>query len=740
MGLISVHGCRWGVVASLFWCMLAMRLVAQVPTNINPSQLGQPDTTKRTPSKLPKGVYRFSLNDWHLGLNTRDTMRMELDRVPRWNETDTLGGWLQSLGYPGKSYQRFQYGVNEAYLPTTSLYRDPLTSGTDVYVLRAETQMPLYNTRTPFFDLRYDQGLANIQFLDIKAGINITPRWNVAILYRTRNAGSAYKNFESKHNIFGFSTSYASRNSRYRMAFTLAYNVLEDNMNGGVKIDTLPRINNLYNKGDAATYTPSANLARRVLSFSLFQQWALHSIGWQQNPARKNDSLPVSLARLGGHPFEHFVYMGTTIDLQERRYQDNSDTTSLSSIYNLTNGFNQYRNYGLIYSGVPIKIHEFVATNAYQLYTGYRTHWERSKARWQGRLEYNLTYKEGSRLLSNITQLKHTVMAEMRLQPTADTLGRSASLRATFSANDLFAPEVLLEANGRYSFGYRQQTYLDTLYRKTLFLRRKPNPRLITFRYNPLTLEVQASWQSSNPSLMVSYWNGVTFRGENQQVNWGSYVRGGGTFRNEQTGIVRVQLQWRGGELALIKRVPVLHNFVRISPFISYQGDRIFFDKLSQPNQDGRGATWAGVELAGRVRFWRFYLQAEQTFQVSATSIAGYKLNQPNAFGKASLYFQGWLFKRAAEFYVGFEGHWFTQHTPLAFDASTQNWYPRLSQLTPAYIRLDAIIGIRLRTAIIYVRVQHWNEGLWQKGYWLTPFFPMQERQVLFGIRWKLFE
>lgn len=59
----------------------------------------------------------------------------------------------------------------------------------------------------------------------------------------------------------------------------------------------------------------------------------------------------------------------------------------------------------------------------------------------------------------------------------------------------------------------------------------------------------------------------------------------------------------------------------------------------------------------------------------------------------------------------------------------------------PGYIVVDAFFTMKVRTAILYVKVPYVNQGLPEAGYFATPFYPGQKRVLAdVGIRWMFFD
>ena len=717
---------RWlpvwvGLVLLLCGFSFSRRSLAQQPGALATQQPTQTDTGKAPPpSGVPHEVWRLQPEQWRLGQIGRDSLPMDLARTARWQETDTLEGWIQTLGYPGKPYLRYVRGLSDYYTHSGPaqgdiLPLDPFTGRPSVWYHSASRQLPYYQTRTPFVDARYTQSFANLQLIQAQAGVNITPEWSVSLNYTARITGANYPNFTARHNLFSIGTTYQGRKKRYRMALGFALNRLEDQMNGGVRVDSLQVLNNLYRKGDSPTYARGL-LNRNVNELYFYQDYRLN---------------PTDTLKPAGP--EHWLYTRFQIQWANRRYQDAVDTLGLSSLFNIEKGFNPFRTYGFLF-GDPIRLDERLWVGNHQLQGGYRYVDTTRGLHVRIRAEYGWEFQQASSLWNRAELSRHHGTVHVNLQPrpkTTQSPRQQIDMLAAGMASNRFDPGGTVQL--RYTVGLQpvRTVFVDTLLPVTLFRRRKPRPRTYVLQQFRHELETGGRLASLNPTLQWAASQSLSL--------WGADARGI-TLRNELTGQVWVRYRWNGAQLARKKALPVLANYLMVEPFLSVLANRIYGDALGQVAQFGGQEVFAGVRLAGRVRFWRFYAEADQSLQRNLTGLAGFQDVFPLVQGRAQLYFQDWLFKRAAEFHFGIEGHWHTEHAPLAMDPNSEVWFPRLRALAPAYIRLDVVLSIRLRTAILFFRAQHLNEGLGTAGYWLTPYYPMMGRQFMLGVRWKLFE
>jgi hypothetical protein len=102
------------------------------------------------------------------------------------------------------------------------------------------------------------------------------------------------------------------------------------------------------------------------------------------------------------------------------------------------------------------------------------------------------------------------------------------------------------------------------------------------------------------------------------------------------------------------------------------------------------------------------------------------------------IYRDAW-FKRAATVHIGLEARYRSNADGYRFDVANQVFYPLPGWQIQSYVQLDAVFAAEIKTAMIFFKLIHLNEGLLVPGYYTTMFHPMLGRSFSFGIRWRMF-
>ncbi len=106
----------------------------------------------------------------------------------------------------------------------------------DVYNLTS-TDTRLYNTTRPFTEIQYQIGSRLEQVLGLVHTQNILPNWNASFQYRLINSPGFYRNQNTNHNNYRFSSWFQSKNKRYHNFVVVAANKLQSAENGGIRND-----------------------------------------------------------------------------------------------------------------------------------------------------------------------------------------------------------------------------------------------------------------------------------------------------------------------------------------------------------------------------------------------------------------------------------------------------------------------------------------------------------------------
>ncbi|QNF35238.1 hypothetical protein HUW51_21880 [Adhaeribacter swui] len=112
----------------------------------------------------------------------------------------------------------------------------------------------------------------------------------------------------------------------------------------------------------------------------------------------------------------------------------------------------------------------------------------------------------------------------------------------------------------------------------------------------------------------------------------------------------------------------------------------------------------------------------------------------PQWMVNSKVYFQGHLFKKALYGQVGGEVYVQDKYFADAYMPATQQFYLQNGFSIPTYPLVDVFVTADIKSFNIFVKMAHVNQGFPADGYFTTPIYLGQPRNLTFGIRWMFFD
>jgi len=157
-----------------------------------------------------------------------------------------------------------------------------------------------------------------------------------------------------------------------------------------------------------------------------------------------------------------------------------------------------------------------------------------------------------------------------------------------------------------------------------------------------------------------------------------------------------------------------------------------YFDTLVMPAQFADVGNVFTLELHKRFRAWKIYFDPYVVGQYSSTD----RIRVPYFAGRLSIYFQGFIFKKALLLNAGVDVSYNTPYMANAYDPLSSQFYLQDQITTGNYPFIDLQISGRIKTVRFFVRLRNVNQRWPNVPYYTTPHHPLQDRSVQFGITW----
>lgn len=231
---------------------------------------------------LPDSLYYLRMLSWNTGPYVNDYKHADIDTTfndwyteyPFYKEDidavylGTVGSATQNVNF----FKRRKFDIFKAYAPYLTYSHTP-------------EDLPFFNTKAPYTELAYwgtlfafkDKEETNVRFMHTQ---NITPEWNVAVLFQGWKAAGMLENEETANNSLEFSTNYLGRN--YVMNAGFIHHNVDRQENGGIQDSFMVRDTVV----DAKTIAVNLQNAHNKLSRNTFFIDHSYNISLESKSAR----------------------------------------------------------------------------------------------------------------------------------------------------------------------------------------------------------------------------------------------------------------------------------------------------------------------------------------------------------------------------------------------------------------------------------------------------------------------
>ncbi len=613
-----------------------------------------------------------------------------------WDRLQRVNGFVQSLGQIAKPYQVWYDGAAERFYQR-NLWYDAVMGRYDRQIGDPLTSVKYYDTRTPYVDIFYTQGPDKLLLTDVTASQNITPFWNISLKVHRNLSEGAYRSFVSEQTTFWVSSNFRSKNRRYYLFGNVTLNGLNNQIHGGVPRsgsefslvdgvhrDNLTSYNQSFFKGFSSPVLSEASLSRNVRGVVVDQYY--HLIGHPDSSGRHRLTL-----RALAYGEQNY-----------RRFYDASPSVSsqlIPVLPTLEEGASRIETDWTAWQGK-------VAAEGSYTWTprdGFRVHAD-------GGISYQLiNLSNDSLLITNQNITDQYVSGELR-SPWLTVNGHIKQRVSTrFSAQRQVGASAVM-----YPLVRRGTADTAT---------------------SPLQLFAQLDLDDLNPTLFQAYVFGDSGNVYTPNPNLENQLR---FYANGGIGL-RETSPLRDGDT-------LLPMYLKVRGFYQRFDRQIYYDSLMRAQQApaGEPAQWIGAAVDARLRLWRHFFVETHT-NLARGSVNSDDLSRqwaarsiPLVSGRTALYFDSRDVSWAEQARLGLEVFYHSNYLGQTVDPWSGEYFPTNYYMIP-YARVDAFAAVRLMGVYVYLRYQHLNELLPYGGYYTTPFYPMMERALTFGLRWRFF-
>jgi len=141
------------------------------------------------------------------------------------------------------------------------------------------------------------------------------------------------------------------------------------------------------------------------------------------------------------------------------------------------------------------------------------------------------------------------------------------------------------------------------------------------------------------------------------------------------------------------------------------------------------------LELRKNFSFGNFHMNNHLGWQRATEAV----IHLPEFLVDISWYYEASLFKSALQMQAGIDTWWVSDYAADAFDPVSGQFYYQSTDTLSFYPVTDAFVNFDIKSFRFFVKGVNLTQGLFAKGYFEAPDYPMPPRSVRFGLRWYIF-
>ena len=184
-------------------------------------------------------------------------------------------------------------------------------------------------------------------------------------------------------------------------------------------------------------------------------------------------------------------------------------------------------------------------------------------------------------------------------------------------------------------------------------------------------------------------------------------------------------------------KVLALHPAVSNTWLYNY----VFYNTEAVPQQDAALIQIFSPELTFEFKVGKFHLDNYYKFtHVSGPGAAN--INMPKNFDWLKFYYQSILFHNALVMQLGVEVFYRDKYYTNFYMPVTQQFYlNNTTNSNSSYLVSNLFFNLKIKTVIAFIKFSNLNQLMQpNKGYYITPYYPIMPFTFEFGLKWMFFD
>jgi len=631
------------------------------------------DSTK-TPTDSISKYYFFSSQFEHLTKRDYTPIDTMLTGFQKYDPAKELYPFRTSLGNIGLANKSMVF--NNANAPDFDLGNHSF----DSYRFKSEN-LKYYKGLTPYSDLFYMMGAKKEQYLNVIHNRNLSKNLTIGINYRLVRSLGYYRWQEANNTNAALTSYYTTSNKRYGFIANYVFNRIKADENGGIKPEFLSKFEeNTETQREAVDVNLLEGQTRtnniRESSFYLKQYYCF---GFNKTIKTTDSTEEKVFNSLG------LISHSIKFDKQAVFYEDNMPK---SKFYK-----NIYMDSTYTFDSLHFKIlenklalsnenNEYVSKKYFLLYNISLTH---------QLIDINQSVYKPFDRRADMSKASDTTITKM-----LDSTFSQVILQAEIKTN----PEKLISLgiNGYKIFGgYNNKDDGMNAYSMINF---SDSTEIENF------ILLKAGYSENEAPWLSQYYYSNHFKWKNDFLKTKTLYTG---------------FNWTYKTLSTQLNYYTLDNIV-------------YYDSLIQPQQHTSTTNILNLLVFKNIKLGKWSIDNTVVYQkvIKGDSV----LRFPEFILNHSIYYNGIFFKGALYSQFGIDVSYNSNYYADAYMPGIRDFYIQNTKKIGNYPYVDVFLNFKIQRVRVFLKYQHVNAGLSGYKYYTTPYYPLQDRALKFGLSW----
>ena len=189
--------------------------------------------------------------------------------------------------------------------------------------------------------------------------------------------------------------------------------------------------------------------------------------------------------------------------------------------------------------------------------------------------------------------------------------------------------------------------------------------------------------------------------------------------------------------LRLRQRLPgAADHAIELSAAAANVSNLVFYNSFAEPEQLSDAKQLLIGAVRHRVRLGRVVFDNQATYTRGGDGVG---LRIPALVAESRAYYDSRLFKKAIAAQTGIEVYYQSRFRGYQYSPSTQQFYIQDTFTMRAYPVVSAYFAADIKTVDIFLKASYLNEGIYDNGYFATPYYTAYPRRFTLGIKWNFY-